>query len=60
VFGWLAGKSMESSSSSNVGLHDQRAVLEWIQDYIHLVGGDKSSVTAMGESRHRASADFDI
>jgi carboxylesterase type B len=31
-------------------LWDQRAVLEWIQKYIHLVGGDKGQVTTMGIS----------
>jgi carboxylesterase type B len=34
----------------NAGLWDQRAVLEWIQKYIHLVGGDKEQVTTMGIS----------
>jgi carboxylesterase type B len=27
---------------------DQRAVLDWIQNHIHLVGGDKSEVTMIG------------
>jgi carboxylesterase type B len=28
---------------------DQRMILQWIQDHIHLVGGDKTKVIAMGQ-----------
>ncbi|CAO1601253.1 hypothetical protein XANCAGTX0491_004919 [Xanthoria calcicola] len=41
---------MEREGLPNAGLYDQRAVLQWIQDYIHLVGGDKTQVSAWGES----------
>ena len=41
---------MERDGLPNAGLYDQRAVLQWIQDYIHLVGGDKTKVSAWGES----------
>lgn len=41
---------MEEQGLPNAGLYDQRAVLQWIQDYIHLVGGDASQVSAWGES----------
>ena len=41
---------MEKEGLPNAGFYDQRAVLQWIQDYIGLVGGDKSQVTAMGLS----------
>lgn len=41
---------MEEQGLPNAGLYDQRAVLQWIQDYIHLVGGDPSQVSAWGES----------
>ncbi|KAF3482583.1 carboxylesterase family protein [Arthroderma uncinatum] len=50
VFGWLAGTTMENEGLPNAGLHDQRAALEWIKDYIHLVGGDRRKVSAWGES----------
>jgi carboxylesterase type B len=46
----LAGKTVENEGVPNAGFWDQRAVLEWIQKYIHLVGGDKTKVTAMGIS----------
>lgn len=41
---------MEKQGLPNAGLYDQRAALQWIQDYIGLVGGDKSQVSAWGES----------
>ena len=50
AFGWLAGSSMEENATPNAGLHDQRLLLEWVRDYIHLVGGNASSVSAWGES----------
>ncbi len=50
AFGFLAGSTMESEGLPNAGLWDQRAALQWIQDYIHLLGGDPTQVTAMGES----------
>jgi carboxylesterase type B len=36
AFGFLAGSSIEkdTTATANAGLHDQRAVLEWIQQYI--------------------------
>ncbi|KAL8836944.1 MAG: hypothetical protein Q9170_002705 [Blastenia crenularia] len=50
AYGFLAGDTMEKQGLPNAGLHDQRAALQWIQDYIHLLGGDKSKVSAWGES----------
>ncbi|KAN0102190.1 acetylcholinesterase precursor [Hyaloscypha variabilis] len=51
AFGFQAGPSFNAEGGvSNVGLHDQRFALEWIQKYIHFFGGDKNHVTAFGES----------
>lgn len=50
AFGFLAGTTMENEGLPNAGLYDQRAALQWIQDYIGLVGGDKAQVSAWGES----------
>ena len=41
---------MEQQGLPNTGLYDQRAALQWIQSYIHLVGGDPAQVSAWGQS----------
>lgn len=41
---------MENEATPNLGLYDQRAALQWLQDFVHLVGGDKAQVSAWGES----------
>ncbi|KAJ5037689.1 Alpha/Beta hydrolase protein [Bipolaris maydis] len=48
LFGFLA--SSDSRISPNLGLQDQVFAMEYIQNYIHLFGGNKSAVTVMGES----------
>jgi len=50
AYGWLAGTSMEKGATPNAALWDQRAVFQWVRDFISLVGGDPLKVTAMGES----------
>ncbi len=50
AFGWLAGPSVEADGRPNAGLYDQRLLLEWVRDFIHLVGGDATQVSAWGES----------
>jgi carboxylesterase type B len=36
-WGFLASQEVQENGDINVGLLDQRKVLEWIQKYIHLV-----------------------
>ena len=55
AFGWLAGEYMEKVGTPNAGLLDQRLLLKWVQDYIYLVGGDNSKVSAWGESAGASS-----
>lgn len=50
AFGWLSGPSIENLATANAGLYDQRLLLEWVQDFVHLFGGDKTQVSAWGES----------
>ena len=46
---------MEKNGLPNAGLYDQHAALQWIQDYIGLLGGDKTQVSAWGESAGASS-----
>lgn len=55
LYGWLAGPTVEEQATANAGLHDQRLALQWIQDHIHLFGGDKEQVSAWGESAGASS-----
>ena len=50
AFGWTAGPSVEADALPNAGLHDQRLVLRWVRDFVHLVGGNPARVSAWGQS----------
>lgn len=49
-WGFLGGSAVLEEGNTNVGLHDQRQALEWIQDHISSFGGDKTQVMIFGES----------
>ncbi|KAI9803612.1 MAG: hypothetical protein M1825_001955 [Sarcosagium campestre] len=50
AYGWLGGPTFEKAGVPNAGLLDQRLGLEWVQEHIHVFGGDASRVTVMGDS----------
>lgn len=50
IFGFLAHPDMATDNGLNAGITDARAALKWVQDYVHLLGGDKDRVTIWGQS----------
>ncbi|KAL4885488.1 Alpha/Beta hydrolase protein [Aspergillus karnatakaensis] len=50
AFGFLAGEPLHGDGVFNAGLHDQRAAFQWVQSYIHLLGGNPNDVSAWGQS----------
>ncbi|KAM5545368.1 hypothetical protein V8D89_000981 [Ganoderma adspersum] len=50
AFGFLGGKEVKEEGVGNLGLHDQRQALRWIQKYISAFGGDSDKVMLWGES----------
>jgi carboxylesterase type B len=57
-WGFLASKEVQANGDLNAGLLDQRFVLQWVQRYIHLFGGDPKRVVLGGASAGAASVDI--
>ncbi|KAG4433022.1 hypothetical protein IFR05_011505 [Cadophora sp. M221] len=49
-WGFLASEKVRADGDLNVGLHDQRLALEWVQEHIHQFGGDPEKVVVHGVS----------
>ncbi|KAJ5537554.1 hypothetical protein N7494_007033 [Penicillium frequentans] len=50
MLGFLAGEEVRKKGDLNVGLLDQRKLLSWVQQNIHLFGGDPDHVVIHGDS----------
>ena len=50
AFGFLASDDVAKDGALNVGLHDIRFALRWVQKHISRFGGDPDQVTIVGES----------
>ncbi|KAI6382934.1 hypothetical protein MCOR25_000444 [Pyricularia grisea] len=50
LFGFLAGEQVKKNGDLNVGLLDQRLVMQWIQKHISKFGGDPNHVVISGLS----------
>ncbi|KAL7623533.1 hypothetical protein AAE478_007216 [Parahypoxylon ruwenzoriense] len=50
AFGFLSSTEVAKSGVVNAGIHDMYFALQWVQEYIHLFGGDPEQVTIAGGS----------
>ncbi|KAI1617391.1 triacylglycerol lipase [Exophiala viscosa] len=50
ALGFLASSKAAEEGALNLGMQDQRLLLDWVQENIHHFGGDKHNVTLIGLS----------
>ncbi|KAK1088247.1 hypothetical protein LTR48_001763 [Friedmanniomyces endolithicus] len=60
AFGFLASEAIREDGDLNAGLLDQRFALHWVQQYIHLFGGDPDHVVIHGDSAGAGSVAFQM
>ncbi|KAI0763847.1 carotenoid ester lipase precursor [Trametes elegans] len=60
AFGFLGGREIQEAGLGNLGLHDQREALRWVQKYIRACGGDPTKVTIWGESAGSQAVAFQM
>ncbi|KAJ0269517.1 hypothetical protein COL940_012400 [Colletotrichum noveboracense] len=49
-YGFLASEELQKEGSLNIGLHDQRAAIKWVEQHIRKFGGDPNNVTLFATS----------
>jgi hypothetical protein len=55
AFGFIYSKEVANTNNQNLGLHDQRVALQWVNKHISSFGGDPSKVTLWGRFHFLAS-----
>lgn len=50
AYGFLASDELQAEGNLNIGLHDQRTAMRWVQEHISAFGGDPDRVTLFGTS----------
>ncbi|CAJ2512328.1 Uu.00g053430.m01.CDS01 [Anthostomella pinea] len=60
AFGFLASEHIQRDGDLNVGLLDQRKAMQWVQQYIHLFGGNPDHVVIHGASAGAGSVSYHL
>jgi cholinesterase len=60
LWGFISGRQVHGTGNANIGLHDQRLALRWIQENIAAFGGDPRKVTIWGMSAGADEVGFQL